>query len=450
MEKYEFPTNIKQVGDIDNNLRIYMEDFVYSYLLQYAKSKGNNESIAGLVGRCMIIDGQKVLFISGAIQGLYAESKKGILTFTNESMEYMEEQRLKHFKGLEIVGWMLSQPGYGNYLSSGHINYHINNFKKPYQVMFVLDTVEKVNTFFQYNSDEAEIEEMNGFFIYYDKNKDMQDYMMENKIETTEEEEKEEEKKVEKEEVKTFDMSDGRDNRESDSKINIINIDKTKKIKKDSHIIKRGKELISNSSVLAGGMAAAVIVTMGVSLVQSDSKIAKLENDINVLADAYNLLVTHVNNTDNVATVFASSDEQLANYEEDNTYVEVEDVTNIEEYTDYEEEKEEIENEELEEANAEYIDYYEADNVYEEVDIEEEYTEEIEDVEEEYEEDTEEVEDAFVMSKKPDYYIVQQGDSLSSISRTVYGTDDMQKQIMAANNIEDPNKIYFGMKLLLP
>ncbi len=421
MEEYKIPTNVKQIGNVDNSLRIYIEDYVYSYLVQYAKANMNEESIAVLIGRCMIIDGKKVLFISGAIQGLYAESKKGIISFSNETYNYIEEQRLKHFKGLEVVGWMLSQPGYGTYLSSGHMNYHIDNFKKPYQVMFVLDTVEKMNTFFQYDKDEAEIKEMEGFFVFYEKNQEMQEYMAENKIEVKIEDEVDKIVKVRKPEKEDKDIKEDNFYEREESKINIATIDKTKKINinKKENIFKLPN---LNPQLLAGGLILTVMATMSINSVKSENKIVELEENINVLTQAYNMLVTHVNNSDNVSQVFASSDIQI-------------------------EEPEEIQ--EMPEENKiktnEELDMEEDLSIYEsEV--------EIEFVEDNltYREETEgEIVETF-NSNDEGYYIVKQGDSLIGISRTVYGTDNMQQAIMDANDIQDPNKIYFGMKLLLP
>ncbi len=444
MNNYKIPRNVKQIGNIDENLRVYMEDYVYSYLLQYAKAHENEESIAILIGRCMIIDNKKVLFISGAIQGLHTEVKKGILTFSNETYDYIEEQRLKHFKGLEIVGWMLSQPGYGTYLSTGHMNYHIDNFKKPYQVMFVLDTIEKMNTFFQYDKEKSEIKEMEGFFVFYEKNLEMQEYIAENKIEVKVEDETDKVVKVRKPEVSEIKKEEPlekiegveieknkeenkKENKEEGeevekNKINIVTIDKSKKVNKKQ----KAKLPSLNPQLIASAVVIGLVATMGFNVVKSESRIMELERDINVLTQAYNMLVTHINNTENVSQVFASSDVKI-------------ETPIIEEMPEEDEVKtnEELKSEELQEDDL---------SLYEES-VEVEFIED-EDIDNEENSETRVIET--FTTNKDNYYIVRQGDSLIGISRYIYGTDDMQQAIMDANNIEDPNKIYFGMKLLLP
>ena len=50
----------------------------------------------------------------------------------------------------------------------------------------------------------------------------------------------------------------------------------------------------------------------------------------------------------------------------------------------------------------------------------------------------------------PQYYIVREGDTLRTISYQMYGNYDHVDEICQWNNIEDPNNILYGQKLLLP
>ena len=66
---FSMPTKTKQMGSIENGVKIYMEDYVYTYLYQYGRSGGGREKLAVLVGRHYVVDGQDTLVVSGAIQG---------------------------------------------------------------------------------------------------------------------------------------------------------------------------------------------------------------------------------------------------------------------------------------------------------------------------------------------------------------------------------------------
>jgi len=131
MHDFTLPANIKQIGSIGTGLRIYMEDYVCTFLHQYATSGGYDERLAYLVGRHMVIDGQSFLFISGAMYGLYAEQVEGYSRFSQQSAEYAAAMLDEHFPGLEIVGWMQSQPSYGTYLNQHYASYHMRQCPKP-------------------------------------------------------------------------------------------------------------------------------------------------------------------------------------------------------------------------------------------------------------------------------------------------------------------------------
>ena len=60
------------------------------------------------------------------------------------------------------------------------------------------------------------------------------------------------------------------------------------------------------------------------------------------------------------------------------------------------------------------------------------------------------VEAATEEPEQPEQYEVQQGDTLLEISRRKYGTDQMVKEICAANGLEDSDKIYVGQTIVLP
>ena len=66
---FTFPTKVKQMGAVDHRRKIYVEDYVYTYLYQYGKSHSCTEKVAALVGRQIEIDGEEILMICGAIQG---------------------------------------------------------------------------------------------------------------------------------------------------------------------------------------------------------------------------------------------------------------------------------------------------------------------------------------------------------------------------------------------
>lgn len=176
-----FPQNTKQIGDIDEGLKIYLEDNVLNYLSIYAKKAGYDERIALLLGKKMKIEGRNIVFIDGAILGKYAEEINNILVPSEDTESYIKERLNENFKGMEIVGLMQSQPGYGTYLNPSYKGYMNQNFRKDHQVLFTIDPLENSKSFY-IRDDEGELKEAKGFVIYYEKNHQMIEYIEENPL----------------------------------------------------------------------------------------------------------------------------------------------------------------------------------------------------------------------------------------------------------------------------
>ncbi|MDE7479576.1 MAG: LysM peptidoglycan-binding domain-containing protein, partial [Lachnospiraceae bacterium] len=64
-------------------------------------------------------------------------------------------------------------------------------------------------------------------------------------------------------------------------------------------------------------------------------------------------------------------------------------------------------------------------------------------------EETEPAQD-MVQAATPQYYVVRKGDTLRTICYDVYGDYSRVDEVCRWNNIEDPNNILYGQKLLLP
>lgn len=179
---FTFPTKVKQMGAVDHRRKIYVEDYVYTYLYQYGKSRGCTEKVAALVGRQIEIEGEEILMICGAIQGKDAKEENGTLTFSAATWEYVGSQMDKYFQGMTLVGWVHCQPGFGAFLMSKDEAFHKLYFQEPWQVLFVVDPVDRLDTFYIYNEEADVLQQAKGYFVYYEKNEEMQEYMLDHSV----------------------------------------------------------------------------------------------------------------------------------------------------------------------------------------------------------------------------------------------------------------------------
>ena len=443
MHDFTLPANIKQIGSIGTGLRIYMEDYVCTFLHQYATSGGYDERLAYLVGRHMVIDGQSFLFISGAMYGMYAEQVEGYSRFTQKSAEYASAMLDEHFPGLEIVGWMQSQPSYGTYLNQHYGAYHLRQFIKPYHVMFVMDPLERVNAFYTVNPNAItpvdRMAEIGGYFIYYEKNVNMHEYMLTNKtvdysakavpptfveitpVDTTEDFE-------EPEIFLNNEIEENDNNEETTSRFTYGHDHAPEDIirrHKSSTAKRRGEKADQKraSGLLAGLCAVLFVVSfvMGVGLVRNQDDIRRMEAQIQQLVTAHRNLFAQLYSPA-PAPAFAETHEP--------------EIADVVEYT------------------PEYVPAPVAQVIPEPPPlvvvaepppplVAAEPSPQVEVVPVYYEQEV-------LIPPIPESYTIQPGDSLLAISLYFFGDMGMVDAILELNGIDDPNMIVAGRTLLLP
>jgi len=312
MHDFTLPANIKQIGSIGDGVRIYMEDYVCTFLQQYAESGGFNERLAFLVGRHMVIDGQEILFIGGAIHGKYTEKQEGFMRFSEKSARHAEDMLEEHFPSMEIVGWMQSQPSYGTYLNQHYGAYHLRQFRKPFQVLFVMDPLERANAFYMANPDALtpadRMTEVPGYFIYYEKNTNMHEYMLADKsldytakpptfVELTPMEYASDEPQFPEDD---FDLPSD-DSLEPEE---IIRRHQRNSARRKVQTVEQKRTM----NLLAGLCAVLFVVSfvMGVGLIRNQDRIDRMEGEIRQLVTAHRNLFTQIT-TGDLAPVFAEA-----------------------------------------------------------------------------------------------------------------------------------------------
>ncbi|WP_099450808.1 LysM peptidoglycan-binding domain-containing protein [Sporanaerobium hydrogeniformans] len=173
--------NVKAIGDVDCDYHIYLEDYVYTYLYQYAQMDLNKESAAVFVGK--FSEESKEIIISGIIP-LRAGKDEEREWLIHEALEEAEKERQTYFSNQEIIGWMHMQPGYGTMLTMKELREHRNVFGSSGKVFMLLDPINKIETFYALEGDE--LLEQSGYYMYYQRNEEMQHYMIEHAFKTEE------------------------------------------------------------------------------------------------------------------------------------------------------------------------------------------------------------------------------------------------------------------------
>ncbi|MBQ7085017.1 MAG: LysM peptidoglycan-binding domain-containing protein [Anaerotignum sp.] len=280
------PGRVKQMGSIENSMKIFMEDYVYTYLYQYGRSGGGREKLAALIGRHAVINGQETVVISGAIQGKGTVQENGVERFSEETWEYLGGQMERYFKGMSIVGWVHCQPGFGAFLMAKDENFHREYFKEKWQVLFVLDTVDKLDTFYIYNEEKTGLRQAKGYFIYYDKNREMQEYMLENSMVRPKEEQ------VLEEREKAAAMTEDRRERRKPTQEERLDAaqDIRRVLKKREAVAKQAKKEHDRLLVMVSCVLCVVCVSLGAAMLQSLDRLRTVETELMTMQTSYKAL----------------------------------------------------------------------------------------------------------------------------------------------------------------
>lgn len=169
------PKNFRQIGE-PGAKKIYIEDYVYTYLNKLAQPGNLYARGAVLFGQTYKTSAGICLFISGAAACQNFEFDLEDSVFTEENWNEIYRTRDKFFPKLEIVGWFLSRMGFSVELNDKIVRTHMDNFGGENRVLFMIDALENEDAFYQFEN--YSLKKQKGYYIYYEMNKEMKNYML--------------------------------------------------------------------------------------------------------------------------------------------------------------------------------------------------------------------------------------------------------------------------------
>lgn len=172
----KLPKNIRQIGERDQTVRLYVEDYVNTYLKRLFPKGGQDLRVGVLLGTAEEHDGTPYLFVDGAMEmeDVTENGEKVVFSETAWKKTYQTMEQM--FPKRVILGWFLcGLPG----SALSPLNYwkqHGQYFAGRNQLMYLnsgLDGEEAA-----YVASEDGFYRLRGYSIYYERNQMMQDYMI--------------------------------------------------------------------------------------------------------------------------------------------------------------------------------------------------------------------------------------------------------------------------------
>lgn len=175
---FSMPKNIRQIGQPEDNRKIYIEDYVMSFIRYLGKESTSTYKTAVFLGDYREVEGNQCIFIQGAIEveGIDLEEGK---CFPKEIWERIYQEIEENFKNGSIVGWMLTKAGIPLETTEVLEKIHIDNFSGQDKTLMLYDTLEREECFFVF--EKKHLRKKEGYYIYYEKNQEMQNYMLKKK-----------------------------------------------------------------------------------------------------------------------------------------------------------------------------------------------------------------------------------------------------------------------------
>jgi len=173
------PKNIRQIGTSSGTSRVYLEDYVYTYL--HAQEELDAWTYRGFVLLGKIERGKDFAryFISGLIRVEDEFFKDCMLEFGDETWAYIYKEMKQYYEDLEIVGWGQDVSNASAGLAAEIERNHKQNFNIHKNVLFLLNLAEQEEAFYVFEKNMLQRKE--GYYVYYEKNPQMQDYMIESR-----------------------------------------------------------------------------------------------------------------------------------------------------------------------------------------------------------------------------------------------------------------------------
>lgn len=173
----QLPKNIRQIGGPVGTTKVYIEDFVVTFLKALTTDKNTFVRGAILFGEKKSIDNETVIFIRGAVEGQNIELDLDETVFDDKVWREIYQKKERFFPDLEVIGWALSRMGFSVRLNDKIKKTHFENFPGDGKVLYMTDHLEGEDAFYVYRGQD--LVRQNGYYIYYEKNPMMQEYLIE-------------------------------------------------------------------------------------------------------------------------------------------------------------------------------------------------------------------------------------------------------------------------------
>ncbi len=176
MEERHTPVCFRQIGRSSDREHVYVEDYVKSYLEHLSESYTEEGCIFAVYGQERVVGGVREWYVDGASAMSLTMGDLGVVSKESVQRE-VEDYREQYFPEMHFLGWFFCMPAM---LAEECTLYEaISKEWSPGRDICFLTCPIYDRQLHIYLVREGEVGELPGFYIYYEKNTAMQEYMVE-------------------------------------------------------------------------------------------------------------------------------------------------------------------------------------------------------------------------------------------------------------------------------
>ena len=174
----QIPKNVRQIGNVSDSPKIYVEDYVDTFFAQLSEKSEKAKAPVGafLVGDIQSGDDEDYVYIYGAIRMHELKMSGNEYVIDEDTWKHAYEDCKQFFEDGEMLGWFVAHPGVPLTPDSSTIKFHKKSFPKKNTVFIMKDPIEKDETYYVHKMND--LMAIGGHYTYYEKNPCMQNYMI--------------------------------------------------------------------------------------------------------------------------------------------------------------------------------------------------------------------------------------------------------------------------------
>lgn len=172
----ELPKNIRQIGERDEVVRLYVEDYVNTYLKQVYPSGGPGLRVGLLLGSSDPQQEVPCLFVDGALEMEEVVPSGEKIVFSEAAWKKAYQRMEETFPKKTVQGWFICGAPGSMISPLTYWRLHKQYFGGKNQLMYINSGVDGEAAYYVMSEDG--FYRLKGYHIYYEKNQMMQDYMI--------------------------------------------------------------------------------------------------------------------------------------------------------------------------------------------------------------------------------------------------------------------------------